>query len=201
MEMKIFYVTNPHVKDQYKIPSIIEEYGDTVEIFTNKDSLRKKFDNNENSDLILCDRCTFLLTSEQISSMNNNCFNIHPSLLPYNRGYHPNFWSFYDGTPTGTTIHAIDENIDSGNILAQTEFIFSDSETLRTSYYTLRDLSISLFRATYPSMRRGYTELRFKQNSTSKGSIKYKKDFDGFFDKLPKGWDTTIGYVRRMRLK
>ena len=28
-------------------------------------------------------------------------FNLHMSYLPYNRGAHPNFWSFYDNTPSG----------------------------------------------------------------------------------------------------
>ena len=138
----VFYVTNPHVIDKYKIPSIIEDNGDLVEIFSNKKELQEKFDNNIVPDLIICDRCTFLLTAEQIKRVNNNCFNIHPSLLPYNRGYYPNFWSFYENTPSGTTIHAIDEDIDTGKIIAQTEFVFSESDTLRTSYYMLRDLSI-----------------------------------------------------------
>ena len=54
---------------------------------------------------------------------------------------------------------------------------------------------------TYPKIRRGYTELKFKRNNTSEGTIKYKKDFDGLFDKLPNGWDTQIGYVRRMKIQ
>ena len=43
-----------------------------------------------------------------------NCpiYNIHISYLPYNKGAHPNFWSFIDRTPHGVSIHKINENID-----------------------------------------------------------------------------------------
>lgn len=45
--------------------------------------------------------------------------NLHIGYLPFNRGAHPNFWSFFDGTPSGVTIHLIDEGIDTGPIIAQ----------------------------------------------------------------------------------
>ena len=39
--------------------------------------------------------------------------------MPWNRGAHPNFWAFYDNTPSGVSIHLIDEGIDTGPILYQ----------------------------------------------------------------------------------
>lgn len=48
------------------------------------------------------------------------CLNVHPSLLPANRGPEPLFWTFRDGKQrTGVTIHIMDEGIDSGAIVAQ----------------------------------------------------------------------------------
>ena len=48
------------------------------------------------------------------------CLNVHPSLLPANRGPVPLFWTFRKGDEqTGITIHLMDEKIDSGDILAQ----------------------------------------------------------------------------------
>ena len=48
------------------------------------------------------------------------CLNIHPSLLPANRGPVPLFWTFRLGCKqTGVTIHFMDEGMDSGDILAQ----------------------------------------------------------------------------------
>ena len=39
--------------------------------------------------------------------------NLHISYLPYNRGAHPNFWSFFDNTPKGVSIHLMDEGINT----------------------------------------------------------------------------------------
>jgi methionyl-tRNA formyltransferase len=48
------------------------------------------------------------------------CLNVHPSLLPSNRGPVPLFWTFREeDEKTGVTIHFIDENMDAGDILAQ----------------------------------------------------------------------------------
>ena len=46
--------------------------------------------------------------------------NVHPSLLPDNRGPAPLFWTFRIGqTMTGVTVHALDDRADAGVVLAQ----------------------------------------------------------------------------------
>lgn len=48
------------------------------------------------------------------------CLNVHPSLLPANRGPDPLFWTFRNGdAETGVTIHIMDDGLDSGPIVAQ----------------------------------------------------------------------------------
>ena len=48
------------------------------------------------------------------------CLNVHPSLLPANRGPEPLFWTFREGDrETGVTIHMMDEGMDSGAIVVQ----------------------------------------------------------------------------------
>lgn len=48
------------------------------------------------------------------------CLNIHPSLLPLNRGPDPLFWTFrYGEASTGVTIHQMDDGLDTGPILLQ----------------------------------------------------------------------------------
>ncbi|MDR5831958.1 formyltransferase family protein [Caballeronia sp. LP006] len=62
--------------------------------------------------------------------------NLHMSLLPYNRGAHPNFWSFVEDTPKGVTIHLIDEGIDTGPIIYQREISFNETEDSFSKTYT-----------------------------------------------------------------
>ncbi|HKS70118.1 MAG TPA: formyltransferase family protein, partial [Ktedonobacterales bacterium] len=46
--------------------------------------------------------------------------NVHPSLLPANRGPDPLFWTFYHGEEqTGATVHLMDATLDTGPVLAQ----------------------------------------------------------------------------------
>ena len=60
-----------------------------------------------------------IINKQIIDSFQTNIINLHISYLPFNKGYHPNFWSFKDNTPKGVTIHLIDEGIDTGDILIQ----------------------------------------------------------------------------------
>jgi methionyl-tRNA formyltransferase len=56
--------------------------------------------------------------------------NVHPSLLPDNRGPDPLFWTFWSGDEaTGVTIHLMDERLDTGSILAQQGELVPDGMT------------------------------------------------------------------------
>lgn len=58
------------------------------------------------------------------------CLNVHPSLLPVNRGPVPLFWTFRAGAEhTGVTIHFMEEALDSGDILAQEVITVRDGMT------------------------------------------------------------------------
>lgn len=73
-----------------------------------------------------------------IEAISNNIINLHISYLPYNRGSHPNFWSFYDNTPSGVTIHKLDEGLDTGDILVQKRLEFDiEKETFASTYEKL----------------------------------------------------------------
>lgn len=51
------------------------------------------------------------------------CLNVHPSLLPAYRGPSPGYWVLRNGErATGVTIHLMDEQLDSGDILLQQAF-------------------------------------------------------------------------------
>ena len=69
------------------------------------------------------------------------CLNIHPSLLPANRGPEPLFWTFREGDQrTGVTIHLMDEGMDSGAIVAQEVIQIQDG----ISYSELEEQSAEL---------------------------------------------------------
>lgn len=84
-------------------------------------------------------------------------YNLHMSFLPWNRGAHPNFWAHIDGTPSGVTIHLIDEGIDTGQIVAQ-ERVFKfpqNCATFSETYTYLFNRLESLFKKTWPQIETG----------------------------------------------
>ena len=122
-----------------------------------------------------------ILTPEQLS-LYSHAVNLHISLLPWNRGADPNYWSWRDRTPKGVSIHYIDAGVDTGPILAQQEVAFGPDETLRTSYARLRGTVEALFAQEWP-------RIRFAPEGTPQpagGSYHHRTDLPELSD----GWDT-----------
>jgi methionyl-tRNA formyltransferase len=56
--------------------------------------------------------------------------NLHPSWLPAYRGPYPLFWQFRDGVrESGVTLHVMDEELDTGDIVAQASWTLTDGMT------------------------------------------------------------------------
>ena len=91
-------------------------------------SLNEPLDSIPEADWIVSYGYRNILKGEVLSRFHNRMINIHISLLPWNRGAEPNFWSWLEQTPKGVTIHRIDPGIGSGEILVQKEMTFKEEE-------------------------------------------------------------------------
>jgi methionyl-tRNA formyltransferase len=96
----------------------------------------------------------YILKKEFLSCFHFGCINVHPSLLPYNRGQYPNVWSIVEGTPSGVTMHYINEGIDTGDILSQEQVPVKSYDTGETLYRKLEASSVSLFKKTWPLFKK-----------------------------------------------
>lgn len=97
----------------------------------------------------------YILRRDILKLFPNGCVNIHPSLLPYNRGSYPNVWSIVEETPAGVTIHLIDEGVDTGAIIAQRPVEVEPVDTGETLYRKLEAACLDLFVETWPSIVSG----------------------------------------------
>jgi phosphoribosylglycinamide formyltransferase-1 len=64
--------------------------------------------------------------------------NCHPGILPAVRGLDAFKWTIYEMKPLGVTLHYIDEEVDSGEIISVIPtpiFITDDLETLARRHY------------------------------------------------------------------
>lgn len=120
--------------------------------------------------------------------LGNKAVNVHISMLPWNRGSDPNFWSWLAGTPKGVTLHAMSEKIDEGPIWAQAPAEFSEGETLRSSYNQLIRLGTKL---AVEHLNTIQSEKAVPKPQPSGGSRHSKKDLEQFRFLLKEGWDTS----------
>ncbi|MEP7286094.1 MAG: formyltransferase family protein [Chloroflexota bacterium] len=97
----------------------------------------------------------YILRREALQLLPAGCVNIHPAYLPYNRGSYPNVWSIIEGTPAGVTIHYIDEGVDTGDLIAQRQVTIEPTDTGGTLYQKLEQLSVDLFKETWPLISAG----------------------------------------------
>ena len=144
---------------------------------------------------VICYGYRHILGPAEIEAMQGRIINLHISLLPWNRGADPNFWSVADQTPSGVTIHVIDEGIDTGPILFQSALKIGPDDTLSNSYWKLRSAVEVLFRDSWPAIRAGKITAR---PQTGPGSSHHSVDKDRFFYLLPDGWDTTVKVARKI---
>jgi methionyl-tRNA formyltransferase len=76
----------------------------------------------------------YLVRRHVLEAVSYGTVNLHPSLLPHGRGKDPNFWSIVERRPFGVTLHFVDEGIDSGPVIAQTELPVAWDDTGGTLY-------------------------------------------------------------------
>ena len=97
-------------------------------------------------------------------------YNLHISYLPFNRGSHPNFWSFINNTPKGVTIHEIDKKIDMGFIVFRKKINFKKNYnlTFKNTHNILIEEIEKLFIKNYNKIISG---------DYSKKKIKFKGSF------------------------
>lgn len=133
--------------------------------------------------------------------------NLHMGYLPYNRGSHPHFWSIYEGTPSGVTIHEIDEGTETGPIVFQKEVKFlPEEDTLSATYSRLFHEIEGLFEAHIDALLDGTYQAKPQRG---RGSVHTVRDLPTtgidwdipiveLLEKIDKNHETT--YVRDMRL-
>jgi len=106
------------------------------------------------------------------------CLNVHPSLLPANRGPVPLFWTFREGhEATGVTIHLLSEGMDTGDILAQETIAVPDGISYEQLEMQCAHIGGTLLARTVVSLYKGNTT-RTPQDETKSYYHSYPIDDD-----------------------
>jgi len=105
----------------------------------------------------------YILKPVVLAVPTKGAINLHPALLPYNRGAYPNVWSIVDRTPAGVTLHFIDPGVDTGDIIAQRAVPVEATDTGATLYARLEEASVTLFQETWPVLLAGSFQRKSQQ--------------------------------------
>ena len=102
-------------------------------------------------DLVISVSCPQIFRTDLLGVPKEGCLNIHGALLPKYRGVMPSFWMLANGERrAGASIYFMNEEIDAGELCAQTSFPVLPDETLeaflRRSKLVAADLLLDVLR-------------------------------------------------------
>lgn len=119
-------------------------------------------------DLLLSNSYSMKIRGDILKSINYNAVNVHWSLLPKNRGPNPIQWALIKGEEkTGVTIHYVDDNIDTGDIIAQKEVVITLDDTWVTLKKKLENNSNEIISEIIPAILDGINKRIPQINSES----------------------------------
>lgn len=109
-----------------------------------------------NPDLIVLSGFMRILAADIIQAFPKRILNIHPALLPKYPGLHTHERVLAAGDKKhGTTVHFVDEGLDSGPIIAQRELTILPEDTAETLQQRVKELEKIL----YPEVLQQFAEL------------------------------------------
>ena len=127
-------------------------------------------------DVILSVSASQIFKKEVLDIPKWGCINIHSARLPKYRGMMPNFWAMYHGDATaGITIHTMDEKIDRGKIILQTEIPIYPEESLDSLIRRSKRVAADLAIQALEQIRDGKAELRDYEGKGSYFSFPTRK--------------------------
>lgn len=166
-------------------------YGDTYEV-----SMARPDVWPDDVDFVVSYGYRHIIKEPYLSEYKYRMINVHLSLLPWNKGADPNFWSWFDRTPKGVSIHLITAALDAGPIIMQMNITkWRERETLKSSYEFLQQAGSSLFHMEWGRFRE---QRWFYLDPVGEGSLHKSADKTPYMNQLPLGWETPVSEVERL---
>lgn len=138
-----------------------------------------------------------IVPDSMLQKVTKTC-NVHPSLLPWGKGAHPNVWAIVEAEPAGVSLHEMSSAVDAGPVYAQQEVGTTFGDTGKTLYRKLLQSAEELFERHWPDMRRGELVPRAQAGG---GSYHRRADFDALKSMDPDEvltWRKALDILRAM---
>lgn len=151
------------------LPSSLIMQGSAFRLPNNISALKA-----ESPDYIISIHFPYLVPDEVLSIPKFGVLNLHPAYLPFNKGWHTPSWAILEGTPIGATLHFMNAEIDTGDIVLQREVAISPGDTANSLYQRIKLLEFEIFKEAWPSIVENKYQ-RYKQPPLE-GSFHLKGD-------------------------
>ena len=134
-----------------------------------------------------------IVPAEVLDYMKGRIINLHTSYLPYNKGAAPNFFSFYEDTPKGVTIHEMVPELDEGAILLQRLVeMKAEEETFASSYDKLMMAMEKLFFEHWDALKAGNVKA---EEQVGEGTYHTSRELKEIKEKSDFAWNENIAQV------
>ncbi|MCI8752336.1 MAG: formyl transferase [Lachnospiraceae bacterium] len=171
MKKRILFLTNNN--SSMALYNWLVKSGEAVVAYSGKIDI--KVASQTRPDIIISYNYKSIIGQEIIDYVDGEIFNLHISLLPWNRGASPNYWSFIENTPKGVSIHKIDSGLDTGDIVVQKELFFDErAESFSSTYGKLHEKIKMLFMENWDNIKSGSYN---QKKQYGKGSFHTINDF------------------------
>jgi methionyl-tRNA formyltransferase len=109
-----------------------------------------------------------IIKEKTLNKFKAGCVNLHPAPLPYYKGISPIFWGMSKGEKEfGITLHKIDKQIDTGEIISQENLKIRPGDTEHSIYLRLSQKGFQLILNLLNLIEKGKQPEPRKQNKNS----------------------------------
>lgn len=195
-EVVLLIIKFKNIKKNFNSSHRPNQFGKKFNFNKFKIEKRNYFDKKDISDLkyVLIGGAGIIEKKKIIS---NKIINCHSGLIPESRGLDSVKWSIFNGNLVGNTLHFIDDNIDSGNIIHQEITQLNPKNNLKQFYKTHYDKEINILVEFEKYIKKGQNfKLKGKLPTLRFPKIKYAelnqkfKIYKNNFSKLKKKYQT-----------
>ncbi len=124
------------------------------------------------------------------------CVNLHPGLLPWNRGWFPQVFAILEGLPLGATLHEIDSELDHGAILDREAVPLYPWDTSESAYARVLQAERTLLARSLGPLLAGTLQGKPPEKE---GQIRWKRDFDALCELDLNATGTFNEFLNRLR--
>ena len=94
----------------------------------------------------------YIITALALRIPKRGFINLHPSFLPFNKGWHTPSWPILEKTPAGASLHYMAEELDAGDIIIQQEVIVRPEHTANSLYEDILRAELDIFKEIFPNI-------------------------------------------------